>query len=142
MSKADEIYAVMKGWIGEEETPPPCEVEKAMMMKLPWVVGDPNPLWRDEDYASGTPYGGLVASPYFVEYLRFRYYSTYGRTNTPAPRQRLPGRPANVVGGQEVEYFRPIRPGDVIHITCKTTDLQKRWSKKLDREVVIETFEQ
>lgn len=142
MSQADEIHAVIQSWIGDEETPPPYEVEKGAMMKLPWVVGDPNPLWRDEEYAGKTRWGGLIASPYFIEFLRFRYYSSYGRTNTPVPRQPLPGRPANVVGGQEVEYLRPIRPGDVISISAKTTDAQKRWSKRLDRDVVIQTHEQ
>lgn len=142
LSQGDEIYTVIESWIGDEEVPPPYEVEKGAMMKLPWVVGDPNPLWRDEEYAAKTPWGGLIASPYFVEFLRFRYYSSYGRTNTPVPREPLPGRPANVVGGQEVEYLRPIRPGDVISITATTTDAQKRWSKRLDRDVVIQTHEQ
>lgn len=142
MTQADAVLEVMKTWVGEEETPPPYEVEKGMMMKMPWVVGDPNPLWRDEQYARQTRYGGIIAAPYFVEFLRFRYYSTYGRTTTPVARQDLPGRPANVVGGEEVEYFRPIRPGDVISISCKTTDVKKRWSKGLDRDVVIQTHEQ
>ena len=141
MTEKDEVLEVMKEWLGQQQGPFKCEVDKGMMMKIPWAVGDPNPLWRDEEYARKTRYGGLVASPYFVEFLRFRGLSDYGRT-TPRRGTPLPGRPANVVGGEEVEYFRPIRPGDVITISRRTTDIKKRWSKQLNRDVVIETLEQ
>lgn len=143
MAEKDEILEAMKEWVGQEQGPFKCEVDKGMMMKIPWAVDDPNPLWRDEHYARQTRYGGLIASPYFVEFLRFRGASDYGGPTTPVtPRRALPGSPANVVGGEEVEYFRPIRPGDVITITRQTTDVKKRWSNKLDRDVVIETLEQ
>lgn len=144
MTKADDILDVMKEWVGQEQGPFTCEVDKGMMMKIPWAVADPNPLWRDEEYARKTRYGGLVASPYFVEYLRFRGLSDYGRpTGLPVIfGLDLPGSPANVVGGEEVEYFQPIRPGDVITVSRQTTDVKKRWSKSLDRDVVIETLEQ
>ena len=141
MTQVDELFEVMKKTINQEQGPFTCEVDKGMMMKIPWAVGDPNPLWRDENYARNTRYGGLVSSPYFVEFLRFRGLSDYGRT-PPRTVTPLPGRPANVVGGEEVEYFGVIRPGDVITVSRKTTDVKKSWSKGLDREVVIETLEQ
>jgi len=142
LTQADAILDVMKAWIGEEEPPVTCEVDKGMMMKIPWAVDDPNPLWRDEQYARQTRYGGIIAAPYFVEFLRFRGLSSYERPAAPVSFVPLPGNPANVVGGEEVEYFQPIRPGDVITISRKTTDVKKRWSKKLNREVVIQTYEQ
>ncbi len=144
MTEKDEVFEVMKEWVGEEQGPFTCVVDKSMLMKVPWAVDDPNPLWRDEDYARRTRYGGLIASPYFVEFLRFRGMSDYTgppKTGRP-PRRPLPGSPANVVGGEEVEYFLPIRPGDTITISRMTTDVKKRWSESLRREVVIETLEQ
>ncbi len=144
MTEKDEVFEVMKEWVGQEQGPFRCEIEKSMLMKVPWAVDDPNPLWRDEEYARQTSYGGLIASPYFVEFLRFRGMSDYGRPTprTAPPRRALPGRPANVVGGEEVEYFLPIRPGDTITISRMTTDVKKRWSESLHRDVVIETLEQ
>ena len=141
MAQVDDLLNVMQKTVGKEQGPFTCEVDKGMIMKIPWAVGDPNPLWRDEHYARQTHYGGLVASPHFVEFLRFRGLSDYGRT-TRRPGVALPGRPANVVGGEEVEYFQTIRPGDVITINRQTADVKKRWSKNLEREVVIETLEQ
>ena len=141
MAQVDELLDVMQKTVGQEQGPFTCEVDKGMMIKIPWAVGDPNPLWRDEHYARQTRYGGLVASPYFVEFLRFRGLSDYGRT-TVRPGTPLPGRPANVVGGEEVEYFNTIRPGDVITVSRRTTDVKKRWSKSLERDVVVETLEQ
>ena len=43
---------------------------------------------------------------------------------------------------EEVEYFKTIKPGDVITISRQTTDVKQRFMKSLDREVVIETLEQ
>ncbi len=143
MSQKDEVLEVMQEWVGQEQGPFTCEVDKGMMMKVPWAVDDPNPLWRDEEYARRTRYGGLIAAPYFVEFLRFRGMSDYGRPTAPATRRRgLPGRPANVVGGEEVEFFRPIRPGDTITIKRQTSAVKKSSSSSLEREVVIETLEQ
>jgi acyl dehydratase len=142
LTKADEVLEHMKPWVGKEAPPVTCEVEKGMMMKIPWAVGDPNPLWRDEQYARQTKWGGIIASPTFVEYLR--HHQPLGRTTTPVNVLVVPGirGVANVVGGEEVEYFRPIRPGDVITIVRVTTDAKKRWSKTLNRDVVIQTLEQ
>ncbi len=141
MAEKDELFKVMKEMVGKEEPPVTVKVNEGMLMKIPWAIDDPNPLWRDEKYARQTKWGGLVASPTFVEFLRFRLLSSYDK-----PAQSiwppLPGNPANVVGGEEVEYLRPIRPGDVITITCKTTDVKKRWSKTLKKDVVIQTLEQ
>lgn len=143
MSEKDELLEVMQESVGREQGPYTCEVDKGMMMKVPWAVDDPNPLWRDEQYARQTRYGGLIASPYFVEFLRFRGLSDYGGPTPPTtPRRALPGRPANVVGGEEVEFFRPIRPGDTITIRRHTAAVKKAFSHSLKRDVVIETLEQ
>ena len=29
-------------------------------------IGDDNPLWNDEEYAKGTPYGDMIAPPSFL----------------------------------------------------------------------------
>ncbi len=138
---ADAILEAIEGTAGRESVAQ-CEVEKGMMKKIPWCVGDPNPLWRNEQYARETKWGGIIASPSFVEFLRFRPMSNYdGPPRPAAPRGGLPGNPANVVGGETVEYFKPIRAGDVITVRSMSPSAKKRWSKRLDRDVVIQTSE-
>jgi acyl dehydratase len=141
LSQADEVLEVMNELVGKEEHVITCEVDKGMMLKMPWAVDDPNPLWRNEKFARQTRWGGLIASPYFGEFLRFRGISSYDQIY-PALGKSLPGSPANVVGGEEVEYFRPIRPGDVITCTRRTSEVKKRVSKSLNKEVVIQTYDQ
>ena len=145
MEEEDPVLQEMRSWTGKELVPQPAkfEVEKGMMMKIPWVINDPNPLWRNEKYARQTRYGGIIASPSFVEYLRIRPACVPDRKPTPVTRLGIPGTrgQANVVGGEEVEYFRPIRPGDVINISHKNIGVKKSWSKSLGTQVYILTFE-
>ncbi len=42
------------------------EVTKRAIKKFVDAIGDPNPLWRDEDYAKMTKYGGVIAPPSWV----------------------------------------------------------------------------
>ncbi len=143
MSRKDELPEAARESAVPERAPLTCEVDKGMMMKLPWAVDDPNPLWRDERYARQTRHGGLIASPYLMEFLRFRASSSYtGPTAPVAPRPAQSGGSAGVAGGSEVEFIRPIRPGDIITIEQRPGDVKKRFSKSLQREIVIETSEQ
>ena len=137
MADADAILEVMKKWVGQEEEPWTVEVDKTTMAKVAWCVDDPNPLWRDEEYARQTRFGGIIACPYFLDWLRHK--PTYGQRIVWPPMPTLPGNPPNVVGGEEVEYLRPIRPGDVITVTSRTTDVKKRWSKSLNKDIVIQS---
>ena len=42
------------------------EVTRTAVLRFAEGVGDPNPLWTDGAYASGTTHGGLVAPPSFI----------------------------------------------------------------------------
>src|SRR5699024_3946968 len=41
------------------------EVEKGHIRKFADSIGDSNPLYRDEEYAAKTTYGGIIAPPTF-----------------------------------------------------------------------------
>ena len=140
MTDADTIVDEIKKLMGKERTVK-IEVEKGMMMKIPWAIDDPNPLWRDEHYARQTRWGGIIASPSFVEYLRIGARNL-NRTTTPfASPGSVRGGPPGVVGGEEVEFFQPVRPGDVITGSRKLIDAKKRRSKSLNKDIVIQTSE-
>jgi acyl dehydratase len=78
------------------------------------AIGDPDPLYRDEEYARGTVHGGIVAPPLFCHALAFE--------DVPAEQLREDGLPAEldvplpasraVGGGSCFDVGAPIRPGD------------------------------
>ena len=78
-------------------------------------MGDTNPLYRSESYATATRWGGLIGQPTFLRYT--------GRADESDPT----GREANKGGrgdplagvhgymsGVEIHWFRHIEPGDLI----------------------------
>ena len=85
----------------------------------------PERLYWDEAYAKNTRFGGIIAPPYFNP---FAYHIDEARMQGPSTAGVLtsePGtRPLN--GGGEVEYYEPIRPGDVITAVSKIVDIYER----------------
>jgi acyl dehydratase len=75
-------------------------------------LGDPNPLWRDEVYANKSPYGGLIAPPFFLNAISESQAIT-----------GLPGLVSTFVGS-EWEWFRTIRVNDRFSVTNKLLDLK------------------
>ena len=85
-------------------------------------VGDPNPLWRDEEYAGKTSYKGIVAPPSFLLTVF-----------VPAYWLGLSGVHA-FHSGSDYEFYKPIYPGDKLHTELKfigfdekTTDFAPKW---------------
>lgn len=80
------------------------------------AVGDPNPLWRDPNYAAGTRWGGIVAPPTFESCI----------ANASAGKiARVPG--ANMLAaGNRHEYFDVIRPGDEFRIEDKSLGIEEK----------------
>jgi len=69
-------------------------------------IGDPNPLWRDEEYAKKTRYGCLVASPAFL-YSVFVTYVPQGLSGVHA-----------FHSGNDWKFYKPILLGDTITPEC------------------------
>jgi acyl dehydratase len=85
------------------------------------AVGDPNPLYRDEEYAKNTAYGTIIAPPCFL-------YSVCWATG----RVGFPGIHA-WNSGSDWEWFRPIRLGDRFTYTMTLTDLKEKRSEMAGR---------
>lgn len=115
----DEI----RGLIGTEQGPLVFEIEKTMIMKAAQAMEDPNPLWQNEDYAKRTRYGSIIAPPTFIFCLGLQdCLKPYIYAQCPLK--------ATVAGDVEIEYYRPIRPGDQISCTLKLENVEERQSKK------------
>lgn len=96
------------------------------------AVGDLNPLYFDEEYARSSPYGGLIVPPNMLTAVR-----VWGAGAAEAelaidgipdvPEEKLPIRlQRRMAGGQELQYHRPVRPGDRITRRGHIVSLEER----------------
>ncbi len=108
---------------GELRDTIPVTLTKEVIARFAKGVGDPNPLYHDEEYAAGTPFGGIIAPPSIHIMLMFA-------CTRADDWMRSPG---TINAGQSWFYNVPARPGDTITMVGKALD---RFIKK-DRLFVI-----
>ncbi|MHB1420297.1 MAG: MaoC family dehydratase N-terminal domain-containing protein [Bacillota bacterium] len=99
------------GLVGEPFTE---EVEKGAIRKFAEAVGDPNPIYRDEEYAKTTVHGAIIAPPSFPTTFR-----------APMPGVNLWGMKI-LHGAQEYSYVRPIKAGDKITVQTRISDVYEK----------------
>ncbi|MGA3085668.1 MAG: MaoC family dehydratase N-terminal domain-containing protein [Thermodesulfobacteriota bacterium] len=147
-------------------------IEAGHIMMFARAIGDPNPIYYDEDYAKTTEPGGVIAPPTFIQAaaqfdpdyrLRPKIGQPwFGSGKEPTgiktgsgkdPTEIKPGSGEESGGGgrglhaeQHYEYHRPIRPGDILTATVKpgkTWEKEGRRSGKLVfNETIIEFRDQ
>jgi acyl dehydratase len=88
-------------------------------------IGDPNPLWTDEEYARKTRWGTIIAPPTFL----YSCYWTAGRTGG------LPGVHGFHAGNDWI-WYRPIRLGDRIDVQEQFTGLEEKKSSFAGRTFI------
>ena len=132
MSTAPEdiITPELRRWVGMEAQLGIEVVEAGAIRRFADAIKDPNPLYRDEEYARNTPYGGIVAPPTFIHALRSIGYSSIN----PGP---MPWKNTTVLnGGNDFEYLEPIRPGDIITGKVKLVEISARQTKQLGPMII------
>jgi acyl dehydratase len=92
------------------------EMEKGMLRQFVDSVGDPNPLWSDEEYAKKSQYGGITFPPSILAASLMGGSGPWLEVGL----QRI------LDGGGEWEFLKPIRPGDVITVVGTIGDLRER----------------
>lgn len=124
-------------------------VEAGHILMFSRSMGDPNPIYSDEQYAKGTELGGVIAPPTFVQAsaqfdpdygLRPKVGRPwFGSGKEPTGIERSSGGGGRSGGGgggggggglhaeQHFEYHRPLRPGDVL---SAETRRGKTWEKE------------
>lgn len=116
----DEMRNALK--IGKELESYTYEVGRSWIRRFAGALGDPNPLWTDEEHAKTQgPFDALIAPPTFyivMDPVETKELKLQGfLDDIPHKRTIL----AN--GFNEVEYFQPIRAGDVITVTTTYTEI-------------------
>lgn len=119
MASQSLITEEMKKVLGVPTEPTVIEIDKSAIARFCEAIGDPNPMWLDEDYARSRRNGGAVAPPTFLAGARMRGI----RPTVPHGLKRV------LDGGGEWEFYRPVRPGDVLTVTSKVADLTEREGK-------------
>jgi acyl dehydratase len=106
-------------------------IEEGHILTFARAIGDPNPIYRDAEYARSTEPGGIIAPPTFVQAsaqfdedypLRPRIGEPwFGSGREPTGVARSGGSAGSGGGGggglhaeQHFEYHLPLRPGDVL----------------------------
>ena len=95
-------------------------------------IGDLNPLFRDQEYARWTRFGGLIAHPCFPWVHHWPGRSYWG----------LPGVHGFGVA-IDCEFYRNVRPGDRINIWNRVIDVQEkesRFSGKMAMQYLESTY--
>jgi hypothetical protein len=120
-------------------------VEASHILMFARSVGDPNPIYADEDYAKGTEVGHIIAPPTFPQasaqfdpdyFLRPKPGQPwFGSGKNPTGIDRSAGGAGGGGRGgggglhaeQHFEYHRQLKPGDVL---TATTAPGKTWEKE------------
>jgi acyl dehydratase len=123
-------------------------VELGHIMTFARAIGDPNPIYYDEEYAAGTEVGSVIAPPTFVQSsvqfdpewrLRPKPGQPWlgsGRNPTSIPPSDRPsgGTGRGLHAEQHYTYHRQLKPGDVLSATVvpgKSWEKEGRRSGKL-----------
>lgn len=116
MLQQSVITDEMRAAIGVESEAVTYVVERGAIVRFAEAIGDPNPLYRDEQAARRTRYGGIIAPPTFL------------RSTRPSPAKPVFPMPYSGVldGGSEWEHFEPVRPGDRISVSIRIVDILER----------------
>ena len=118
--------------IGVEWEPRAYEIEKGMIRRFARAIDDQNPLWQDEEYASKSQCGGIIAPPTFI--------LTIGFEQVQQKMTDLMPDAGRLHGGTELECYLPVRPGDTITASGKIANVRERIGKSTGKMLFV-TFD-
>jgi acyl dehydratase len=121
MTNEDLVLDEFKKLVGQQMEPEVWEAGREHIKWFAQAIGDPNPLWQDKAYAEKSRYKNIIAPPLFL--IDSGLVKLVGRLVDMAPHL------ANINGGTEIEYFRPIEAGDTITTVAKLADAQLKTGK-------------
>ena len=117
--------------IGKLEEIVVMEVEKGAIRRFADAVDDPNPLYRDDEYASNSRYGSIIAPPGFFGWpVRWERGLTFPLIYEELAKARATvakaGYKRGLDGGVDYEFFEPVRAGDILTASSIVKDIIER----------------
>jgi acyl dehydratase len=122
MAEESIITEKLRNMVGVEAEPEVFEVEKGHIRRFAEAVGDPNPLWQDEAYARKSRYGSIIAPPMFLQDEGKNKFADR-LIEIPLPVKGF------LNGGVEIDYYQPMKPGDVITTQARLVDVYEKEGK-------------
>ncbi|RJP26915.1 MAG: MaoC family dehydratase [Candidatus Abyssobacteria bacterium SURF_5] len=119
---------IEKSAIGKTTRTHSLEVEKGHIRRFAEAIGDENPLYRDEEYARRSRYGGIIAPPTFPTVFGFEGEKVMEGLQFDCARL--------LHGEQEYEYYQPIRPGDTMSYSTKIVNVDEKQGKSGPMDIV------
>jgi len=117
----------LKRKIGTAAEPIRFDIERGLIARFVQAVGDSNPLWQNEEYARKTGYGGIVAPPWLLCALMTVSLPDSRPRSVPLPVPEVPPPREHILdGGEEWEFFLPMRLGDTITSRSKLVNVFER----------------
>ena len=131
MAQESLITDEIRSWIGRETPPWTIEATKLDLKRFAVATDDLNPLYFDEEYARTSHHGGIIAPPLFymapltnpVPETELRSDGLPYEGKFPIPPTPLPRL---MDGGTEIEFFLPIRVGDILTGRSKIVDIYQK----------------
>lgn len=135
MAQDSVITDEMRKQIGVETKPIVLEIEKEAIRRWAQAIDDPNPLYHDEEYAKKSQHGAIIAPPGFVGNYDYpvRGVSKTARVKSPFWRR--------FNGGNEYEFIKPVKAGDVLTATSKLVDLHDSQGSPATGRMLIQAVE-
>jgi len=118
----------LKQYIGKIDPPHVREVEKGAIRRYADAVGNDNPLYFDEEYASESRYGTIVAPPGFFGWATQSVPSSEGIIGLMTAMINA-GYYRILDGGMSYEFFLPVRAGDILIASPKVKDVTAKEGK-------------
>ncbi len=132
MPEESPITPEIKATVGKEKVYKNWdEVSQGIIKRFALAIGDKNPLYLDEETAKKSRYQGIVAPPTMLFELNHQIGAEIGEDGSPKGAWgRLPPPFKNALrGGNEYEFYQPVRPGDVITTVNRTAEISERPGK-------------
>ena len=125
MAEGSMVSDEIKSMIGVWSEPVVLEVERGAIARYADAIDDPNPIYRDEEYAKNSKYGGIVTPPGFFGW-------PVGGGNIEAAMAAVVGAVAKagmlriLDGGIELDFRIPARAGDTLVTYGKLADVREK----------------
>jgi acyl dehydratase len=130
----------VKAQIGKEGPPAtwPEAFERSTLRRYVNATEDPNPLYRDEEFAKKSRFGGLIAPPFWLASLPLAMGQRVREVlhmnpadgplpgSTPSVRIEAPGLNRGANAGSEIEWFRPVYVGDTLTYQSRVANISER----------------
>ena len=117
-------------FIGQATGVTTYKVEQGAIARYADAVGDPNPLYLDEEYAKNSKYGSIIAPPGFFGWP-VRQPRSSEEPEVIMGARRGPnfaeiGLPRVLDGGMEYDFIKPVKAGDTLTAESQIKDIRER----------------